>query len=170
MARLYGHLGPMLWRFWEQGQEGKSPHLSSLCQLLLILKTHASTTSFRKPSCCGTVDQCPSLHSDCLLRVRHGETTSLSLPGPRILPGTQKAPLPCTPCAALWQPRAPVPSPPGPSSTSPGRGAQGLCCVPEWTWVGVMLGRWGVGWGPRQMETQTKTSLRGVMAAVLTMY
>lgn len=77
-ARLYGHLGPVLWRFREQGQEGKSPHLSSLCQLLLILKTRVSTTSSRKPSCCGTVDQCPSLHSDCLLRVRHGKTTSLS--------------------------------------------------------------------------------------------
>lgn len=36
--------------------------------------------------------------------------------------------------------------------------------------MGVMLGRWGVGWGPRQMETQTKTSLRGVTAAVRTVY
>lgn len=40
-----------------------------------------------------------------------------------------------------WQPRAPHPhpSPPQLNSSSPGRGAQGLHCVPEWTGKGVML-------------------------------
>lgn len=110
------------------------------------LRLRAGTTSSRKPSCSHTAGSV-ALPTLCLLSSQPwGHHLSL-------MACIHRAPLPCAPCAALWggSPELPFPSPPRLSSSSPGRGAQGLPCTAEWTGMGVMLGR-GVAWAGAQAD------------------